>query len=184
MPIDEPGSWTLHGLRVLHDEIVRVEEHDVETPEGRRYRFPLVRSSGFAKVVPLLPDGRVMLVRQYRYAIDAVTLEVPAGAVDPGETPLEAAQRELSEETALRAGSIESLGEFRTSPGRLDERGWLFLARDCRPDPAAVAHEPTEPVVHPLDDAIGMIGTEIVAASSALALLLTRARLSVARVGA
>lgn len=178
MAIDEPGSWRLHDLRVLHDEVVRIEEHDVETPEGRRYRFPLVRSPGFAKVVPILPDGRVVLVRQYRYAIDQVTIEVPAGAVDPGEDPRESALRELSEEAALRSASIEPLGAFRTSPGRMDERGWLFLARDCRPDPTAVAHEPTEPVVIALDQAIAMLGDGIVAASSALALLLARERLA------
>lgn len=184
MAIDEPGSWRLHGRRVLHDEVVLIEEHDVETPEGRRYRFPLVRSAGFAKVVPLLPDGRVVLVRQYRYAIDAITLEVPAGAVDPGEDPRDSALRELSEEAALRSSSVEPLGTFRTSPGRMDERGWLFLARDCRPDPDAIAHEPTEPVALPLDEAIAMLGDGIVAASTALALLLTRDRLAERGIGA
>lgn len=178
MPIDEPGSWRLHDRRVLHDEVVRIEEHDVETPEGRRYRFPLVRSSGFAKVVPVLPDGRVVLVRQYRYAIDQVTLEVPAGAVDPGEDPRTSALRELAEEAALRTDDLEELGCFRTSPGRMDERGWLFLARACVPDPTAQAHEPTEPVVLDLDAAIAMLGDGIVAASSALALLLARERLA------
>jgi ADP-ribose pyrophosphatase len=170
-------AWTTHAVRVLHDDVVRIEEHDVETPEGRRYCFPLVRSPGFAKVVPLLPGGEVVLVRQYRYAVDATTLELPAGAIDAGEDPIESARRELAEEALLQSDRFEPLGEFRTSPGRMDERGWLFLARDCRPDPHARQHEPTEPVVLPLDAAIALIGTEILAASSSLALLLARRRL-------
>ncbi len=174
--IDDAG-WHTHAVRILHDDVVRVEEHDVETPEGRRYCFPLVRSPGFAKVVPLLPNGHVVLVRQYRYAIGDVTLELPAGAIDAGEDPITAARRELAEEALLRSDAVESLGVFRTSPGRMDETGHMFLARDCEPDVAARQHEPTEPVVLPLADAIDLIGTEILAASSSLALLLAQRRL-------
>lgn len=172
-----PGGWTTHGVRVLHDDVVRIEEHEVETPEGRRYAFPLVRSPGFAKVVPVLPDGRVVLVRQFRYAVAGETLELPAGAIDQGEEPRDAALRELSEEALLRCDALEDLGRFRTSPGRMDEEGFLFLARDCVPDEAAQPVEPTVPEVMPLDEAVALIGTGIVAASSALALLLAQRRL-------
>jgi len=170
-------AWTTHAVRVLHDDVVTIEEHDVETPEGRRYAFPVVRSPGFAKVVPLLPDGDVVLVRQYRYAVGAMTLELPAGAIDDGEDPQATAQRELAEEALLMSDRLEPLGVFRTSPGRMDETGHMFLARDCVPDPEACQHEPTEPVRLGLDEAIGLIGTEILAASSSLALLLARRRL-------
>lgn len=165
-------------MRVLHDDVVRIEEHDVCTPEGREYAFPLVLSPGFAKIVPLLPNGDVVLVRQYRYAVGMETLEVPAGALDSGEDPLACAARELGEETLLRASTIEALGEFCTSPGRMDERGFIFLARDCQPDPSARQHEPTVPIVMPLAAAIALIGTEILAASSSLALLLAERRLA------
>lgn len=170
-------DWTTHGVRVLHDDVVRIEEHDVETPEGRRYAFPIVRSPGFAKVVPLTSAGEVILIRQYRYAVGGITLEVPAGALDPGETPLETARRELAEEALVTSDRIEPLGEFTTSPGRMDERGYVFLARDCRPDPTARQHEPTIPVQMPLAEAIGLIGTEMLAATSSLALLLAERRL-------
>jgi ADP-ribose pyrophosphatase len=177
---DREPEWIVHGIRVLHDDVVRIEEHDVETPEGRRYRFPLVRSPGFAKVVPIMSNGDVVLVRQYRYAVGGQTLEVPAGAIDPGEEPGETAWRELAEEALVTCdrSDLEPLGEFSTSPGRMDERGYVFLARNCRPDPTAVQHEPTLPVHLPLADAIALIGGEVLAATSALALLLAQRRLA------
>ncbi len=176
----DPGlpAWQVHGVRVLHDDVVRIEEHDVETPEGRRYAFPIVRSPGFAKVVPIMENGDVVLVRQFRYAVGGETLEVPAGAIDEGESPLETARRELSEEALVTSDHLEPLGEFTTSPGRMDERGHVFLARDCRPDPRAVQHEPTLPVHLPLEDAIALIGGEVLAATSSLALLLAQRRLA------
>ncbi len=172
------SGWQTHGVRVLHDDVVRIEERDVETPEGRRYAFPIVISPGFAKVVPILPNGDVVLVRQFRYAIGVETLEVPAGAIDPGESPIDTARRELAEETLLRSDQLESLGEFSTSPGRMDERGFVFLARHCEPDPTAIQQEPTRPVAMPLAAAIDLIGTEILAATSSLALLLAQRRLA------
>lgn len=171
------GGWSARAVRVLHDDLVRVEEHDVETPDGRAFTFAMVRSPGFAKVVPLLPDGRVVLVRQYRYAVGAVTLELPAGAIDADEDPADAARRELGEEALLRSDRVTLLGRFHTSPGRMDELGWMFLAEDCRPHPEARPEEPTEPVVLAFEEALALIGTEILDASSALALLLARRRL-------
>lgn len=173
-----PTEWQTLGARVLHDDVIRIEEHDVRTPDGREYVFPVIISPGFAKVVPLLPTGDVVLVRQFRYAMGMETLEVPAGALDAEEDPLDCARRELGEETLLRSDSIELLGEFSTSPGRMNERGYIFLARNCVPDPTAHQHEPTEPIAMPLEDAIGLIGTEILAAPSSLALLLAQRRLA------
>ena len=74
--------------------------------------------------------------------------------------------------------ALEALGEFCTSPGRMNERGYIFLATNCRPDPTARQDEPTEPVAMPLKDAVGLIGTEILAAPSSLALLLAQRRLA------
>ena len=173
-----PTEWQTRDVRVLHDDVIRIEEHDVRTPAGQEFAFPMILSPGFAKVVPILPNGDVVLVRQYRYAIGLVTLEVPAGALSPGEDPLECARRELGEETFLMSDALEALGEFCTSPGRMNERGYIFLATNCRPDPTAQQDEPTEPVAMPLGDAVGLIGTEILAAPSSLALLLAQRRLA------
>ena len=88
--------------------------------------------------------------------------------------------RELAEEALVTCdrSDLEPLGDFSTSPGRMDERGYVFLARNCRPDPTAIQHEPTLPVHLPLADAIALIGGEVLAATSALALLLAQRRLA------
>jgi 8-oxo-dGTP pyrophosphatase MutT (NUDIX family) len=92
-------------------------------------------------------DGHVALVRQYRYALECVTAELPSGAIEEGETPLEAAERELLEEAGLVSRQWTHLGTFWTMPGRGDEQAYLYLARD-------VAHS-TQPRVR--DDAIEMV---------------------------
>ncbi len=170
--------WAVHNRRVLHQGVCRVEEHDVETPEGRRFAFPVLYMGGFAKVLPVTRTGRVVFVRQYRHALGRVTLELPAGAIGPDETPRQAAVRELAEEAGLAAGYVEELGSFVTSPGRISERGWVFLATDCVPDPAARPDEPTEPVEVPLAEAVALIGGEVEDAATSLALLLARDRLA------
>jgi ADP-ribose pyrophosphatase len=170
--------WAVRARRVVHVGVCRIEEHDVETPEGRRFAFPVIYLNGFAKVLPVTAAGNVVFVRQYRHALGAATLELPAGAIAHGERPETAAHRELAEETGLAAGRLEHLGTFVTSPGRLNERGWIYLATDCVPDPGARPDEPTEPVEVPLADAVGLIGREVHDASTTLALLLGRDRLS------
>ncbi len=96
-------------------------------PERHR---EIVRHPGVCAVVPLRPDGTVVLVRQYRDAVDRTMLEIPAGTRDvQGEGAEGCASRELEEETGFRARSIEPLGTIHTSPGFLDEQVDLFLAR-------------------------------------------------------
>jgi ADP-ribose pyrophosphatase len=96
-------------------------------PERQR---EIVRHPGVCAVVPVRPDDTVILVRQYRDAVDRTMLEIPAGTRDvEGEDAEGCALRELEEETGYRAGSIEPLGTIHTSPGFLDERVDLFLAR-------------------------------------------------------
>ena len=88
----------------------------------------MVRQSGSVAALPVLADGRVVLVRQYRYAVDDFVWELPAGRRDPGETPEAGALRELEEEVGLRAGELEPLLTFWTTPGFCDEVMHLFRA--------------------------------------------------------
>ena len=174
--------WRVHRVETLHDDShAVVERQDVETPDGRSFGFPLVRTRGYVKVLPVTTTGEIVFVRQYRHALGRALLELPAGGIDPGETPEQAATRELAEEALLRPGTLEPLGRFLTSPGRMDESGTLFLATGCEHDPDAVPHEPTLPVHVPIDEAFGLIGTELDDATSALALLLARDRLAAFR---
>jgi ADP-ribose pyrophosphatase len=107
-------------------------EHDT-LPDGRRVSFHAVRVPSVAYILPLLDDGRVVLLRQYRPVVRAQLWELPAGTIEAGESPEACARRELVEEAGYDAGRLEPLGEALADPGLTDERIYLFLARDLRP---------------------------------------------------
>jgi ADP-ribose pyrophosphatase len=119
------------GEEVLHQgPVVRVTRATIEGPDGTTYEREVVHHPGAVAVVPVLDDGRtVVLVRQYRSALDALVLELPAGKCDvDGEAPEVTAARELEEEVGCRAGAMERLGVIHNSPGFSDERVVIFLA--------------------------------------------------------
>jgi ADP-ribose pyrophosphatase len=86
--------------------------------------------------LPVQADGRIVLVRQYRYAVDAEVWELPAGRIDPGETPEAGARREMEEEVGLRAEAMEPLIAFFTTPGFCDEQIHVFRASGLTEVPA------------------------------------------------
>ena len=102
-----------------------------EAPDGEVFSRDIVRHPGAVSVVPVDADGRIVMVRQYRPALDALLLEIPAGKRDVAdEPPADTAQRELGEEIGVRAGSLELLGTFANAPGFSDELQWIYLGRD------------------------------------------------------
>jgi 8-oxo-dGTP pyrophosphatase MutT (NUDIX family) len=108
-------------------------------PDGNEFQRDVVHHPGAVSVVPLLDSGEVVLVRQYRAALDATVLEIPAGKLDvPGEEPEEAAQRELAEEVGYRAGRLDELAQFWNSPGFCDEHSTVYLGRDLAATDRAV----------------------------------------------
>lgn len=117
-------SKTIYKGRVLELAVDRIIE-----PGGVRAVRELVRHPGSVVVLPRLADGKVVLVRQFRYAARKALWELVAGSLEPGETPPQAAQRELLEETGYRAGSFKLLFSFYSSPGILNERMHLVEAR-------------------------------------------------------
>jgi len=102
-------------------------------PAGYREPHYSIRTKDYVLVVALTRQGRLLLVRQYRPAVDAVTLELPSGHVEPGETPEQAARKELLEETGHVAGTFELLGALRPDTGRLGNRLWCYFAADATP---------------------------------------------------
>ena len=121
------------GEVLFEGRIIRVERDTVRLPNGLETSREVVRHPGAVAIIAL-QDEHVLLVRQYRYAIAQETLEIPAGKLDPHETPLACAQRELREETGYR-GTIEKIGTFYSTPGFTDEIMHLFLVRDLIWDP-------------------------------------------------
>jgi len=104
-------------------------DHAVD-PSGFEIKRAVVQHCGSAVMVPIDEKGRVLLVRQYRLPARAYLWELSAGRVDPGETPLKAAKRELIEETGFRARRWTKLGSFYASPGYVAERMTIFVAQD------------------------------------------------------
>ena len=106
----------------------RVERAVQTMPDGSRHVREVVRHPGAVVILPLLDDGRVCFVRNYRVAVGQTLIELPAGTLEPDEDPAETALRELAEETGYRAGRMEHLITFCMSPGILDEQMHLYLA--------------------------------------------------------
>ena len=127
------------------------------TSDGVLHPRDVVRHPGAVVVLPLLDDGRVCLIRNFRVAVSQTLIELPAGTLEPGHTPAEMAERELIEETGYRAAKIEPLSAFYLSPGILDERMHLFLATGLiAGDSAREAGEEIENLLVPFDEAIAM----------------------------
>lgn len=126
------------------------------TSKGLRPR-EIVRHPGAVVVLPLLDDGRVCLIRNYRISVKQTLIELPAGTLEPGEEPIVNAQRELIEETGYRAARLEELHAFYLSPGILDERMHLFLATGLTAGESALeAGEEIENLLVPWEEALTM----------------------------
>jgi ADP-ribose pyrophosphatase len=145
------GGGLVHRCRVFDLNLVRLEP-----PEGGPPReFYVVDAPDWINVVPVTDDGQVVLVRQYRFGIHELTLEVPGGVCDPGEPPEETARRELLEETGYAARELVPLGWVHPNPAVQSNRCHCFLALGCRrvADPDPDPDEAFEVVTVPMEEA-------------------------------
>lgn len=143
---------------LLTTEKFTVERISFEGRRGEGCTKDVIRHPGAVAVLPLLDGGRVCLIRNHRRAVDQSLIELPAGTLDPGESPAACARRELAEETGYEGGQLESLGWFYLSPGILDERMHLFAATALREgEPNRTPVEEIENLVVDFDDALRMI---------------------------
>jgi ADP-ribose pyrophosphatase len=151
----------------------RVERVVQTSPDGSRHIREVVRHPGAVVILPLLDDGRLCLLRNYRVAVGQTLIELPAGTLEPGEDPSVTAERELAEETGYRAKRIEHLLTFCMSPGILDERMYLYVARSLEPGRTALeAGEDIHPLLCTWDEAIEMARAGRIADAKTLVALL------------
>ena len=122
---------TAFSGRLLH---LRVDE--ARLPDGTTATREVVEHPGGVGVLALTEQGEVLLVRQFRYPYGEILTEIPAGKREPGEDPLVTGQRELAEETGLRADHFTSLGTLYPTPGYCDEVIYLYLATGLHPTEA------------------------------------------------
>ena len=132
LPAPEP-SLLLETIAALDARKLRFELNRMALPKGLKGTFGLIRHPGASLAVPLLADGRVVILRQYRFAVQTRLLEFPAGTLDDGEEPLYTMQRELQEEAGYSAARWDPLGTLLPCPGYSDEVIHLFLARELTP---------------------------------------------------
>lgn len=117
------------GNRILYRGCkFNLAEHELETDSGSIVRREYIDHSGAVVILPIADDGRIVVLRNYRHALDKVLWEVPAGTRSPDEPPEVTAARELTEETGYVAGRVEKLLEFYPAPGISNERMFVFLA--------------------------------------------------------
>lgn len=139
----------------------RVIDLGLEThllPNGRKAPFEIIRHPGGAAVLPILPDGRLLLIRQFRPAIGQMIYEIPAGRLEPGESPQTCVARELVEEAGFRATELIPLGSLWSAVGFCDERVELFIATGLVETPSAPEEDEIielEPLT--LEDALRLV---------------------------
>jgi ADP-ribose pyrophosphatase len=143
----------LQGEQVWRGNFLDVRRDTVALPDGQQGTREYIVHNGAVMIVPLLPDGRVLMERQYRYPIGRVMLEFPAGKIDPGEAPFTTAVRELAEETGYRAAEWARAGILHNAIAYSTEGIEIWFARGLAAGPAKLdAGEFLETVAHTVEE--------------------------------
>jgi len=154
---DDLAETTVDSQRIYEGRVLNLRVDEVRMPSGRRTTREVVEHRGAVAAVALTSDGKVFLVRQWRYAVGGATLELPAGTLEAGESPEQCIHRELIEEIGQRAGSIEPLVSLFVSPGYSNEMIHLFVATDLTPQTAQADEDEDLRVIRmPLAQALKM----------------------------
>jgi len=118
----------INSKKIFNGQIVGLYFDNVKLPNGKTATREKVTHPGAVAIVPVTDDNKIILVRQYRYPVNNITIEIPAGKLDRGENPSGCAQRELEEEVGAVNGKLIHLSTFYTTPGFCDEVLHLYLA--------------------------------------------------------
>ncbi len=165
---------TVSSQVIFEGRSVKVRVDTVRTADGRETTREVVEHSDCVAIVAIDADNNVLLVKQFRKAVEKELLEIPAGGIEPGEDPVAAVRRELQEEAGYLPGKVEKLGGFYSSPGFCTEYLYLYLATELTPgrlfaeDTAGI-----ELVRTPVSDIPGLITSGSICDSKSIAGLLT-----------
>ena len=126
---------TLSSRVIYEGRVLKLRVDNVRTADGRESTREIVEHSDCIAIVPVDADGNILLVSQYRKAVEKELLEIPAGGIEPDETPDDAVRREMREETGYLPRRIQRLGGFYSAPGYSSEYLYLYLATDLVSSP-------------------------------------------------
>jgi ADP-ribose pyrophosphatase len=168
---------------VFRGKKIQVEVDRLENEEtGRELRREVVIHPGAVVILPVMGDGRVMMIKNHRYAVKQVLVELPAGTLEKGEDPMNCAGRELLEETGYLAGRLKRIGSFFSSPGILNEKLYAFSAYDLEKRESALEEDEEIEIMPVLfDDALKMIDSAEIMDAKTIATLLMYERFNRAR---
>ena len=175
MEIQNLNEKTVSTQEIYNGRIIKVRNDKVELPNGNHAAREVVKHSGGVCVVPLTDDGKVVMVKQYRYPFGEVLLEIPAGKLEYGEDPLQCGKRELLEETGYISEKFEFLGKLYPTPAYCTEVIHMYLARGLHAGKAELdVDEFLEVVEIPFEETVNMVmRNEIADAKTQIALLRT-----------
>jgi len=143
---------------VYTSRIFKIVKKFIPHPSGKQMERHVVVHPGAVVILPILSDGRIVLIRQHRIAVEESLVELPAGTVEPGEEPTTTARRELMEETGYKANELIPILKFYTSPGFVKEEMRLFKATGLIAGPIALDEdEKIEPLLLDLPQAVKMV---------------------------
>ena len=154
--MSQPSNKTSDTL--FTSRVFKVVKKFITGRSGKQLERHIVIHPGAVAILPILRDGRIVLVRQLRVAVDAELIELPAGTLEPNESPVSTARRELIEETGYTAKNVSQITSFYSSPGFMREEMFLFKATDLIPGPTNMEDgEKIVTVIVTLDEALSMI---------------------------
>lgn len=172
-------SHQLIEKQIIYDgKRVRLEIHHLEDEDGRRIQKEVCVHPGAVVILPFVDRDTILLIRNRRYTIGQYLIELPAGGLEKGEDPMNAAGRELAEETGYVAGRLQRLLDFYSSPGILTEKMYTFAAYDLEKAGQRLEEdEEIEVMPVPFDEAVRMIADGRIMDGKTIATLLAYERL-------
>jgi ADP-ribose pyrophosphatase len=174
-----PQSKITKSEKIFAGKVIELYQDSIIEPGGRAVVREVVRHPPAVVILPVITQNDLILIRQYRYPVDDVLWELPAGSLEPGESVLEAAVRELEEETGYHAESVSELASFFSAPGFTDERMHLVLATNLTKtaanpddDESIESHAISRDKVYAM-----LFGGDIIDAKTIVGLLIARSKL-------